>query len=123
MTQLVPIAIGTFAWHVPKAFGIIGSTPIFSTKFLKPLLGAFFMDFFVYILYSELADRYYIGQTDHPSKRLIAHNEGKSGFTSMVSDWKMVYLEKSTSRSEALRRELQIKRKKSRKYIEWLISK
>ena len=37
--------------------------------------------------------------------------------------WKIVYKEKYNTKSEAMKREYEIKRKKSRKYIESLINK
>ncbi|MFM2206852.1 MAG: hypothetical protein RL213_827, partial [Bacteroidota bacterium] len=67
-------------------------------------------------------DRYYVGQTDNPEKRLSDHNAGISGYTSQAGDWIIVHLEEFPDRSAALRRELDIKRKKSRKYIEWIIN-
>ncbi|HCW09350.1 MAG TPA: excinuclease ABC subunit C [Cytophagales bacterium] len=79
--------------------------------------------FYVYILYSEQADRYYVGQTDNLDTRLQSHLSGISGYTSMTDDWKLVYAEEFTTRKEAIQRENEIKRKKSRKYIEWLIQK
>jgi predicted GIY-YIG superfamily endonuclease len=39
-----------------------------------------------------------------------------------TNDWKLVYTEIFQTKSEAAKRELAIKKKKSRKYIEWLIS-
>ena len=35
--------------------------------------------------------------------------------------WKIVYKEELIDRTAALKREIEIKRKKSRKYIEWLV--
>jgi putative endonuclease len=77
--------------------------------------------FYIYIIYSAKLDRYYVGYTSDVVIRLEQHNTGKSSFTSKASDWKLVYQEQFTSREEAHRRELNIKKKKSRKYIEWLI--
>jgi predicted GIY-YIG superfamily endonuclease len=52
---------------------------------------------------------------------LKSHLAGISGYTSVAKDWKMVYTEIFETRIEAIKRENQIKKKKSRKYIEWLI--
>jgi hypothetical protein len=35
--------------------------------------------FYVYILYSESADRYYIGHTNDPERRLVEHNTSELG--------------------------------------------
>jgi putative endonuclease len=75
----------------------------------------------VYILYSKQVDRYYVGQTDDIGKRLLSHLSGASKYTSIAADWIEVYSEVFESRVEAIKRENEIKRKKSRKYIEWLI--
>ena len=82
----------------------------------------FFMKvFFVYILYSKTIDKFYVGQTDNLDERLISHNSEKSPYTSRASDWKLVYVEEFSTRTLCRKRENEIKRKKSRKYIEWLV--
>ena len=75
----------------------------------------------VYIIYSCAIDKYYVGQTDNFSKRLQSHLEGLSSYTSRAKDWKLVYHEVFENRTAARKRELQIKRMKSRLYIEQLI--
>ena len=77
---------------------------------------------FVYILYSNKIDRYYTGSTDDLEWRLERHNAGWGRFTKKGIPWKIVYNEEYSTKSEALKREREIKRKKSRKYIEELIS-
>lgn len=74
-----------------------------------------------YILYSCLLDRYYVGHTEDIATRLLQHNNGESNYTSKAKDWELVYEETFSSRTEAHTREREIKKKKSRKYIEWLI--
>ncbi len=78
--------------------------------------------FYTYILYSEKFDRYYVGHCEDIEKRLSRHNNKGVPSTKPYVPWKMVYSEKYHSRSEAAVREQQIKNKKSRKYIEYLIS-
>ncbi len=78
--------------------------------------------FYVYIIYSLSADKYYVGYTIDLKKRLVEHNSGISTFTAKFSDWLLKYAEVFASREEAMKREREIKKKKSRKYIEWLIS-
>lgn len=80
------------------------------------------MSFYIYIIYSEKCDRYYAGHTDSIPKRLEEHNIGKGGkFASNCRPWNLVYSEQFSYRSDAMKREREIKSKKSRKYIEWLI--
>ncbi|WP_152270747.1 GIY-YIG nuclease family protein [Agriterribacter humi] len=80
------------------------------------------MPFVVYILYSATLDQYYTGQTENLEDRLFRHNNSGSKSTKKVDDWRLVYSEVFETRSEAVKRESEIKKKKSRKYIEWLIS-
>ena len=106
---------------------VIGSTPLFSTSFKSPERAAFFvlspyMIYTVYILYSALLDKYYIGQTEDITTRLSQHNSGRSPYTSGANDWTLMYTESFSTRPEAAQRERQIKKKKSRKYVEWLIN-
>ncbi len=79
------------------------------------------MAHFVYILQSEKTLGYYVGSSFDPEKRLIQHNSAKSKSTKHGIPWKLVYTEKFDTKSEAVKREYEIKRKKSRKYIEYLI--
>ena len=80
------------------------------------------MSFFVYILYSPLLDQYYIGHTSNLDDRLFRHGHSGSKATKKANDWKLVYKEGYETKSEAYNREMEIKNKKSRKYIDWLIS-
>jgi len=77
--------------------------------------------FSFYILFSKSLDKYYLGYTADLDKRLAEHNSGISTFTSRSNDWELKYYESFQSRKEAMLRERQVKNKKSRKYIEWLI--
>ncbi|NOX18066.1 MAG: GIY-YIG nuclease family protein [Chlorobi bacterium] len=77
--------------------------------------------FYVYILYSENIDKFYVGYTSDLTKRIARHNSGWGKFSSRGAPWKIVYFEKYNSKSDAIKRENEIKKKKSRKYIEALI--
>ena len=79
--------------------------------------------FYTYILYSEKFDRYYIGHCEDLQARLARHNNGAVNSTKKHMPWRIVYFEEFNSRAEANKRELYIKRMKSRKYIEALILK
>lgn len=77
--------------------------------------------FYVYILYSAQLDRYYVGHTHDLGSRLLKHSTAKGHYTSKASDWILKYTEEYLSRGEAMHREQEIKSKKSREYIEYLI--
>ena len=78
---------------------------------------------FTYILYSARLDKYYVGSCAHLERRLYEHNIGHSKFTSLGIPWIIVYTEEYETTVLARQREMKIKKMKSRKYIESLISK
>jgi len=78
--------------------------------------------FFVYILQSMRDFSFYVGQCDDLDRRMSKHFDGLSKYTASKRPWRLVYFEMVASRSGALKREKEIKSKKSRKYIETLIS-
>ena len=80
------------------------------------------MSFVVYILYSQTMDQYYVGHTADLEARLFRHTNSGSKATKKANDWKLMYREEHQTKTEAYKREIEIKKKKSRKYIEWLIS-
>jgi len=78
--------------------------------------------YYSYIIYSQTRDRYYVGSSSNPEQRLERHNQGATPSTRSGRPWKLMYVEQYASKTEALKREKDIKRRKSRKYIEDLIS-
>ena len=73
--------------------------------------------YFVYILYSPKVDRLYIGVTNDIDRRLEQHNSGGSNYTRGKGPWYIVYKEEYENKSEALKREREIKNWKSRSRI------
>ena len=63
------------------------------------------MSFFVYILYSEKYDRFYIGRSQDLEKRLERHNRGYVKSTKSYRPWTQLYYETFPARSEAVKRE------------------
>jgi putative endonuclease len=80
------------------------------------------MNWYCYILYSTKLDRYYIGYTDNLEWRLERHNSGWGKYTQKGIVWELVYIEEYDKKDAAMKREKKIKKMKSRKYIEGLIS-
>ncbi len=81
--------------------------------------------FYVYILYSDQIDRYYVGHTNDVARRLEEHNNPirYSKYTAKSTGWKVVVvIPIGETRSEAAQVERYIKRQKSRKFIEQLIA-
>ena len=80
------------------------------------------MGFVTYIIQSQKSGRYYIGHIQDITIRLTCHNCGKVKATKNKGPWIVVYIEEFETKLEANRRELEIKGKKSRVYIEGLIN-
>lgn len=79
------------------------------------------MNYF-YILYSKSLNRYYIGHTSETlDERLRKHLSNHSGFTGKAKDWTVVYFEEYETKSLAYKRELEVKKWKSRVRMEKLI--
>ena len=79
------------------------------------------MGYTVYILQSDRDGSFYIGYTARLDERLRRHNEGRNPYRRVKTPWKLIYHEVYESRAEAMRREREIKRMKSREYIERLV--
>ena len=77
--------------------------------------------FYIYIIQSQKTGRYYTGSCHDLDIRIERHNDGATPSTKPARPWKLVYSESYATNSEALKREREIKSKKSRRYIEFLI--
>ena len=97
----------------------------FESRPLRKRPGTFqvfsFMAHFVYIIQSQSDGSYYVGETHDVELRVQRHNEGWSRSTKAKRPWTVVHTEQYASRTEALRREREIKGWKSRTRIEELI--
>jgi putative endonuclease len=79
--------------------------------------------FFVYILESEKNGRFYVGYSEDPQRRLADHNVGKVISTRNHRPWIKVFEETFNTETEAIRREREIKSKKSRTFLLKLIGR
>ena len=77
--------------------------------------------YYVYILQSIPTGRYYVGSTQNVENRLRKHNAGHSNSTKAYRPWRLVHTAEFETRSDAIHREYEIKRHKSRAYIETLL--
>ena len=75
----------------------------------------------LYILFSNKLNKYYVGACKELDRRLYEHNIGHSKFTSTGMPWDLVHKEEFQDLISAKRRETEIKKKKSRIYIEAII--
>ncbi|RLD30099.1 MAG: GIY-YIG nuclease family protein [Bacteroidetes bacterium] len=74
---------------------------------------------YVYILFSETLDQFYIGESIDIEERIKEHNSGfyKNAFTSKVNDWTLFLKIVCKERVQARKIETHIKSMKSKKYI------
>jgi len=79
------------------------------------------MSYWVYILHSTDSDKYYIGQSRNPHRRLEFHNTIEKGYTSRYRPWAILYLKEYQSRQETIKVEKMIKDWKSKEKIRRLI--
>ena len=79
--------------------------------------------FFIYIIYSEPSDLYYVGYSDDPKRRLIEHNNKPCNtYTSKHRPWVLKAVFKcGPTEADAIRIERFIKKQKSRNLLEKLI--
>ena len=76
----------------------------------------------LYILKSLINGRYYIGSTIDLPRRLIEHNSGKSKYTNLTRPFELVFNKEFNEVSDARRIEYKLKKFKSRKILEKIIS-
>lgn len=74
----------------------------------------------VYAVYNKQHNKIYIDETVDLEERIEAHNDGrfKNSYTSRFGgEWELIYKESVTNRSEALKREKQLKSYRGREFI------
>ena len=81
------------------------------------------MSFFVYSIYNQESDKFYIGQTKDLNNRLKLHNNKTfKGYTARFDGkWSLIYNEELKSRAEALTREKQLKSYRGREFVKTII--
>ena len=78
--------------------------------------------YFVYLIQSDIDNSFYVGYSQDPNKRLLAHNNGESTYTRRKMPWKLVYIEEYNSKSEALKREKFLKAQRNTEFYKKLIN-
>jgi len=78
---------------------------------------------YLYIIYSNSIDKYYVGETTDPEFRLKLHNQHafERSFSKIASDWELLLKIKCTSKEDAIYLERFVKRMKSRKFIQKIL--
>jgi len=79
--------------------------------------------FTTYVLYSSTYKKIYIGYTSDLDNRLLSHNVlSKKGWTIKYRPWEIIYTEVFDLKSEAMRREKELKTSRGRDFIWRLIN-
>ena len=79
--------------------------------------------FTVYVLYSSNFDKIYIGYTSDLEKRLESHNYlATKGWTIKFRPWRLIYQEEYDLKTDAMKREKQLKTAKGREFIRKLLT-
>ena len=74
--------------------------------------------FTAYVLYSKTFNKIYIGYTSDIDQRLNSHNiYSKKGWTVKFRPWELLYFEEFETKSEAMKREKELKTAKGREFI------
>ncbi|TNE49373.1 MAG: GIY-YIG nuclease family protein [Bacteroidetes bacterium] len=80
--------------------------------------------FTVYVLYTRLYGKSYVGYTSDLAGRLISHNElGQKGWTKKYRPWEVVFTEEYPTKKEAMAREKWLKSGIGREYVKHQIEK
>jgi putative endonuclease len=75
--------------------------------------------YYVYALHNTLINKIYIGQTSNLNQRLEQHNKkyGNHYTSKFEGEWILIYHESVSTRSEAIKREKQLKSSRGRVYL------
>jgi len=94
---------------------VTGSNPVCPTK-ITPM-------FYTYVLYSHKFNKIYIGFSGDAYKRLAAHNDERNrGWTKRYQPWEIIHLESFETKTEALKREKELKSSRGRSFVRSLIA-
>ena len=75
------------------------------------------MNYALYILKSQTANKSYVGMTNDLERRLLEHNSGKNFYTKRYTPWKVIYQENCDSLVSARKREKYFKSSAGRKVM------
>ena len=82
------------------------------------------MSFIVYVLFSQVNNKIYIGFTSDLEARILSHNLlATKGWTIKFRPWTLAHAESFSSKAEAMKREKELKSAKGREFIRKTILK
>ena len=79
--------------------------------------------YFTYVLYSEKHNKIYVGFTKDLTNRFNSHNYlAQKGWTVRFRPWDILFYETYSTKSEAMKREKELKSSRGRNYIRTYIN-
>jgi putative endonuclease len=78
------------------------------------------MTYYVCVIESLVDGTFYKGFSENPMRRLDEHNRGDAKYTSTKTPWKLVYVEECATKSDALKREKNIKKSDRKRLLEMI---
>lgn len=75
------------------------------------------MNYYAYVLQSEIDGSFYKGHTENLENRLNQHNTGRTISTKQKAPWKIIYFEEFESREAAIKREKYFKSAAGRRFL------
>ncbi len=95
----------------------------FGIQFFRDVFLYLYSIFTTYVLYSPSHNKIYIGYTSNLIGRIESHNiYATKGWTINFRPWELLYKEVFETKSEAMKREKQLKTAKGREYIWSIVS-
>lgn len=79
------------------------------------------MAYYLYVLKSQKTDKFYIGISNNPQRRLEFHNSIEKGFTARYRPWEIAFIKEFLDKPEALKAEKRVKSWKSKIMTQKLI--
>jgi len=73
-------------------------------------------EFFVYILFSNIFEKFYVGMTNNLNRRIKQHNSKQVLSTKAFVPWSIIYNEKFETRTDARQREKYLKSAAGRRW-------
>ncbi len=68
------------------------------------------MNYYVYMLLAKNSKISYVGYTNNLKKRISLHNSGKGAKFTRGRKWKLIYKQMFTSKSDAMKNEISLKK-------------
>ena len=79
--------------------------------------------FYVYVLYSNRLDKYYVGYTQNPTERLKFHNSEQNRiWTKRGQPWELKKVFEFDTTTQARKAENKIKKQRNRQFIERILT-